>query len=115
MSKTTISSFQNWYSNDADKVEYQCNLAKNVHNTNQVTLNALKKVIPVIIANELSPKQQRYIKMYFYERKSISEIAEELAINKSTVSRVLDTSIKTIKNYLRYCRDILAIVPIDID
>ena len=54
------------------------------------------------ISEELTPRQRTIVTMYFFENKRNREIAEELKVNKSTVSRTLDRAVKRIRKVMRY-------------
>ena len=54
------------------------------------------------LGNELTPRQRQMVTMYYFQRKNIPVIAEELGINRSTVSRTLKRGRARIQRYLKY-------------
>ncbi len=52
-----------------------------------------------IIETRLSERQRQIVHMYFYEMKRSCDIAKELGVNRSTVSRTLSRALKNIKRY----------------
>jgi RNA polymerase sigma factor (sigma-70 family) len=64
----------------------------------QVQLGRLRRVIE----KELSRKQQQVILAYYFQDKTIPEIAAERGIQKSSVSRCLRRAEKRIRLCLRY-------------
>ena len=58
--------------------------------------------VNTIVREELTPRQAELIHMYYAEQKSMTEIAEILSINPSTVSRTLQRGRCRIKKYLKY-------------
>ena len=61
----------------------------------------LERVLKVI-ENELTEKQQEIIRAYYFEDKTISQIAAERGIQKSSVSRCLHRAEKKIMLLLKY-------------
>ncbi|WHH59152.1 sigma-70 family RNA polymerase sigma factor [Petroclostridium sp. X23] len=57
----------------------------------------MKKFADVAIRELLPFKQRQVLKMYYIENKNIQQIAEELDIDKSTVSRRLNAAKKFLK------------------
>ena len=55
-----------------------------------------------VISNELSPLQQSVIYGYYYEGKSVTDIAKERGVNKSSVSRCLKLARHKIGVALKY-------------
>ena len=51
---------------------------------------------------ELTPRQQVVMRMYYDEGKSIAKIAKSLKVNKSTVSRTITRARKRLFRYLQY-------------
>lgn len=52
-----------------------------------------------IIETRLSNRQRQIVQMHFYEAKRCCDIAKELGVNRSTVSRTLSRALKNIKRY----------------
>ncbi len=55
-----------------------------------------------IINEELTERQREIVMMYYYENRNISEIADTLSVNPSTISRSLARSRKNIFRILKY-------------
>ena len=51
---------------------------------------------------ELTPRQQQMLRMYYDEGKSMAKIALSLKVNKSTVSRTIARGRKRLQRYLQY-------------
>lgn len=51
---------------------------------------------------ELTPRQRQVLELYYDQRKSIPQIAEELGVNRSTVSRTLRRARERLYRCLRY-------------
>lgn len=62
----------------------------------------LSRVLRKVIANELTENQRKMILFYYYERRTMPEIAELLGVNKSTVSRTIARGRNTLKRVLEY-------------
>lgn len=61
----------------------------------------LERVLKVI-ENELTEKQQEVIRAYYFEEKTIPQIAAERGIQKSSVNRCLKRAEKKIMLLLKY-------------
>ena len=62
----------------------------------------LQSMLKDVISNELSPLQQQVIHDYYYEGKTITDIAKERGVNKSSVSRCLKLARHKIGLALKY-------------
>ena len=62
----------------------------------------LKHLVREVINTELTPLQQQTIKDFYYGGKSVTQIAAERGVNKSSVSRVLKTAQNKIGLALKY-------------
>ena len=51
---------------------------------------------------ELTPRQQQMLRMYYDEGKSMTKIAMSLKVNKSTVSRTIARGRNRLYHYLQY-------------
>lgn len=71
-------------------------------NNNDENIKLMNRYVKKIINYELTERQRQIINLYYYEQKSISEIAVCLDVNPSTVSRSLASSRKNIFRILRY-------------
>ena len=63
----------------------------------------IKNIIRKVIARELTPLQRELVKAYYYDGKSVTEIANIRGINKSTVSRTLKAARERIEKSMKYC------------
>lgn len=84
---------------------FESDLAKIVQKkgaSNKHKIETLKKTISLIIKQELSPKQQKILKLYFVQGFKYNQIAKILNVNKSTISRAKTRAFKTIENILKY-------------
>ena len=69
---------------------------------NRQRLDRLTHYLPVAIAEELTPRQQQLLRMYYYDGKSVTAISRELSVNKSTVTRTLQRAQGRLRKCLRY-------------
>ena len=64
----------------------------------EVQMRRVKKVI----MHELTPRQRRVMIAYYFQMKTMPQIAQELQVNKSTVCRTLHRAEARIRELLRY-------------
>ena len=69
---------------------------------NRQRLDRLAHYLPVAMAEELTPRQRQLLRMFYYDGKSVTAIARELSVNKSTVTRTLQRAQKRLRRSLRY-------------
>lgn len=69
---------------------------------NDEQLARVKKNLTRAIQNELTPRQQRTLLMYYSEGKTVVEIAAALGVNPSTVSRTLARARERLRRCLQY-------------
>ncbi len=55
-----------------------------------------------VINNELTERQKKYIEMYFFKGLNTVQIAQELGVNKSTVSRTIMRAKNRISRSMKY-------------
>lgn len=60
--------------------------------------NALKRVIK----EDLSPKQSKYLLLYYVEKRSCKEIAEMMGLDPSTISKTIQRARNNIGDRLKY-------------
>ena len=72
-----------------------------------VSRRAIKEVLPIIIENDLTPRQRECIELKYYQGKTQSEIAQQLLLTQPTVSHHIKTAQEIIKNRLYYCDEAL--------
>lgn len=69
---------------------------------NEGDLRRLHRNLSVARLEELTPRQRQILHMSYEEGKSMTAIAQELGINKSTVSRTLSRAKHRLYRCLRY-------------
>ena len=69
---------------------------------NGADLRRLRRNLRMAREEELTPRQRQVIEMYFEQNKSVTQIARELNVNKSTVSRTLRRGKRRLKHCLKY-------------
>ena len=55
-----------------------------------------------VIQEELTPLQRHALIAYYFQDQTISQIAEERGVNKSTISRTPHRAEQKLRRYLRY-------------
>ena len=55
-----------------------------------------------IIRQELSPRQRQAVEAYYFENKSMEQIAREQGVNRSTISRTLRRGMNNLQRFLQY-------------
>ncbi len=70
--------------------------------TNAQQLKLVKKALAEVIKNDLTGRQKQMIVLYYYEGMRMREIAEQLQLDPSTVSRTLTRARRNILQYLKY-------------
>lgn len=83
------------------KEEYALLTASN-GKSNDEQLFRLKEAVAKVIQNELTKRQCEILDLYFFQNKSVEEIAALLNVNKSTISRTKNRAIDKIKRFLQY-------------
>lgn len=71
-------------------------------NYNQEQIERLLRNLRKARVQELTPRQQQMLAMRFEQNMSGAEIARELGLNRSTVSRTLRRAQKRLRNFLQY-------------
>lgn len=71
-------------------------------NDNSNKRKAMIKIIKLIIASELTQRQRELCKMYYFDKMSMPQIANQLGISKSTVSRTIARGISRINDCVKY-------------
>lgn len=62
----------------------------------------MKRTVAMAIREELTPKQQQYLTMYYAEKLTMEEIAEIFGVNKATVCRTINRAETKIAKMMRY-------------
>lgn len=58
--------------------------------------------VRAVIEQELTPRQRRAVTGYYLESKTITQMAQEDGVHKSTISRTLHRAERRMRQYLRY-------------
>lgn len=69
---------------------------------NHERLDRLRRNLHQARKQELTPRQQQVLELYYDRGLTISLVAEELGINRSTVSRTLRRAQERLRRYLQY-------------
>lgn len=60
------------------------------------------KIMRSVIENELSARQRQTVTLYYFQNMNIPEIAAELGVNRSTVSRTISRGRRNIMEKMKY-------------
>ena len=69
----------------------------------RILLKSISNVLPIIMKNELTPKQYLCLRLFYVYHKSQREIAQELKVSQPTVCAHINTAKDTVNKYLNYC------------
>ena len=69
----------------------------------EVQLKRVKRVIQ----EELTPLQRETLIAYYFQEQTVTQIASDRGVNKSTVQRTLRLGEETIRRFARYCRPVM--------
>ena len=69
---------------------------------NRPRIERLLRNLPLAMEEELTPRQRQIMRMRYSRNMSVTRIAQELGINKATVSRTLSRSTWKLYRSLRY-------------
>ena len=64
--------------------------------------NVQLKRLNKVVENELTPVQREILVAYYFQQKTMTQIAEERGVNKSTVCRTLHRAEEKLRRYLKY-------------
>lgn len=70
---------------------------------NESDVRRLKRNLRLAREEELTPRQRQLMQMRFEQNMSVSEIADALGLDKSTVSRTITRAKQRLYKCLRYC------------
>lgn len=65
-------------------------------------LRRLRRSLRLACEEELTPRQSQMLRMHYEQGRSVSDIARELGVNKSTVSRTLTRAQERLFHCLRF-------------
>ena len=69
---------------------------------NEADLRRLRRNLRLAREEELTPRQRQVMELHFEKEMSVTQIARELGVNKSTVSRTLRRGKRRLRHCLRY-------------
>lgn len=69
---------------------------------NSEVFRRMKRALLLAVEHELTEPQRVVVNAYYFEGKTVTVIAGELGVNKSTVTRHLQRARKKLKRCLRY-------------
>lgn len=69
----------------------------------RILMKSMSNVLPLIIKNELTPRQSLCLRLFYVHNKSQSEIASELKLSQPTVSKHIAKAKDITNKYLNYC------------
>ena len=69
---------------------------------NTLQLERMKRNLRIAREKELTPRQRCMLELYYDRQMSVTEIAQELGVNISTVSRTLQRARNRLRHYLQY-------------
>ncbi|MCL2088388.1 MAG: sigma-70 family RNA polymerase sigma factor [Oscillospiraceae bacterium] len=72
--------------------------------SNSTKIEHARQVIRQAIKADLSPRQKQIVCLYYSDGLNTVQIARELGLNKSTVSRTLKRGINNLQKHLKYIR-----------
>lgn len=70
--------------------------------SNEKQILYLKRQLHKAMESELTDRQRDIVRSFYFEGKSVTDIAASMGVNKSTVSRHLKRSREKLKNVLSY-------------
>lgn len=65
-------------------------------------LERLRRNLRRAMREELTPRQQEILELYYFQDRSVTDIAQALHVNKSTVSRSVRRSCGRLQKFLQY-------------
>lgn len=80
------------------------NESVNEDNNNAHRREQLLKLVRRLVNEVLTEKQRELIVMYYFEQHSMTEIADTMGLNKSTVSRGIARGLARINDRIQYLR-----------
>ena len=72
------------------------------NNTNKAEIEKMKHILFAAIRRELTPRQQQCVTEHFLKDNTQREVAKELGLDESTVSRHLTVAKRKLKNIASY-------------
>ena len=75
-------------------------LQTSASNTRQ--MEVVRRALRDVIATELTPRQREVVLLYWFEDRRICDIARELGVAGTTVSRTLERGMAKIRRHMRF-------------
>lgn len=69
---------------------------------NNLQLERLRRNLRQVRESELTPRQRQLLELHYDQQLSVTEIAHQIGVHPSTVSRTLQRARKRLQQYLRY-------------
>lgn len=71
-------------------------------NSEQMLL--MRRKLRTACRQELTPRQREIVELYFFsgQKRTLTEVADQLGLDRSTVSRTLKRAMSRLRNHLRY-------------
>ena len=69
--------------------------------------NSVARLVATALDRELTPRQKQMVTMYYVEQMNMRQIAGELGLNPSTVTRTLQVARAKLEAALGYCGKLL--------
>ncbi|WP_343252767.1 sigma-70 family RNA polymerase sigma factor [Ligaoa zhengdingensis] len=88
---------------DIDSISAQVCVQADEDNTNRQFLTALLRATRYAVDHELTERQRQCFTKRYYEGRTVTEIAGELGLDCSTVSRHITLARQRIQSHARYC------------
>ena len=82
-------------------LEYQA-LRQFIKLTDPSDSESAAKKIAESVKNELTPRQQEFVRMYYIDQMTMYDIAAETGISVSTVSKTLKRARERLRKFLKY-------------
>lgn len=84
-----------------------CSYDYNDTSTNQKYIECIKNVVRRSIENDLTERQRQICILYHFEGMNMNEIANQLNVNQSTVSRTLKRAMAKLKTRAGYVDEVI--------
>ena len=69
---------------------------------NSEQLSRLRRNLPLAVRQELTPRQRQMVTLYYAQGRTMAQIARQLGVSRSTVSRTLSRARSRLYRHLRY-------------
>lgn len=89
--------FVDTYMTDSNRFE------EDGYDEQRILVKSISSVLPLIIENELTPRQSLCLRLFYVHGKSQTEIARQLKLSQPTVSRHIASAKAITNKCLSYC------------